>query len=209
MNRNRILALLGLGLLALAGCYLPDHFKTEVRVGSNGDYAISFYGDLIWAPLYRDIRRGNVPADEIDTKIAEIKADMTRDSSFKSVESAGNGRFHVVYERQGHMKNEDLVTFVRRNSIIFQLKATPDGRVALDANAFKPADANEAATLGLSVEGEVRLVTDAQVISHNASKVTLYQGYHVYIWEIQNSFSPPPHLVLQRSGAWPTKPKAQ
>ena len=63
--------------------------------------------------------------------------------------------------------------------------------------------------MGLSVEGEFRLVTNCQVLSHNAGKVTLYQGYPVYIWRIENAFSPPPHLVMQRSGAWPAKPKAQ
>jgi hypothetical protein len=207
-DSRKIAAVILAGLLLLASCYVPDNFKCEVRVGSTGDYAISFYGDLIWAPLYRDITRGNVPADEIAAKIEAIRVDLVRDPDFKSVESAGRGRFHVVYHREGHLNPTDLVTFVRRNSIILQLKASPDGRVQLDGNAVKPADANEAATLGMSIEGEFRLITDAQVLSHNAAKVTSFDNYPVYIWTIQNAFSPPPHLVLQRSGAWPAKPKA-
>lgn len=209
LARHRISAGAGMTvLLILAGCYLPDHFKSEIRVGSDGDYAISFYGDLIWAPLYRDILHGEVPPDQIPVKIAEIEKDLKRDSAFKSVESAGQGRFHVVYQREGKLRATDLVTFVRRNAIILQLKATADGKLFLDASSIKPADANEAATMGLSVEGEFRLITDAQVLSHNAGKVTLYKGYPVYIWTIQNAFSPAPHLVMQRSGAWPIKPKA-
>jgi hypothetical protein len=196
-------------LLILAGCYVPDKFKSEVRVGSDGSYAISFYGDLIWAPLYRDLQRGAVPADQIPVKIAEIERDLKRDPAFKKVESAGDGRFHVTYRREGRLQATDLVTFVRRNAIILQLKASPDGRVALDGSAMKPSEANEAATMGLTVEGEFRLITDAQVLSHNAGKVTLYQGYPVYIWKIQNAFSPPPHLVMQRSGAWPHPQKAE
>jgi hypothetical protein len=195
------------GLLLLVSCYLPDHFKSEVRLGSTGDYAISFYGDLIWAPLYKEIVEGTLSASQIAEKIAAIKRDMVRDPAFKSVDSAGNGRFHVVYQREGKLQATDLVTFVRRNSIILQLHATPDGRVALDGNTIKPADANQATLLGMSVEGEFRLITDAQVLSHNASKVTLYQGYPVYIWTIENAFSPAPHLSLQRSGAWPAKPR--
>ena len=187
----------------LAACYLPDKFKAEVRVSDNGNYALSFYGDLIWAPLFRDIQRGNVPADKIPEKIEEIRKDLARDPSFKSIESLGQGRFHVAYERQGHLEPIDLVTFVRRNSIILQLKATADGKVQLDGAAIKPSDANEATAMGLSLQGEIRLVTDAQVLSHNASKVTLFEGYPVYIWTIENAFSPAPHLVMQRSGAWP------
>jgi len=200
-------AVLAVAAAILAACYLPDKFKSEVRVGSDGAYAISFYGDLIWAPLFRDIERGTVPADEIPKKIEEIRQDLARDSNFKSIESLGQGRFHVAYEREGKLQGTDLVTFVRRNAIILQLHATPDGKVALDGAAIKPSDANEATAMGLSLQGEFRLVTDAQVLSHNANKVTLYQGYPVYIWTIENAFSPAPHLVLQRSGVWPAKPK--
>jgi hypothetical protein len=207
-KRSAWLALAAAAIL-LAACYLPDRFKSEVRVGSNGDYALSFYGDLIWAPLFRDIQRGNVPADEIPKKIEEIRKDLARDPAFKTVESLGQGRFHVTYQREGHLAATDLVTFVRRNAIILQLKASPDGRVAMDGAAIKPSDANEAVAMGLSLQGEFRLVTDAQVLSHNASKVTLYQGYPVYIWTIENAFSPAPHLVMQRSGAWPQEQKAK
>lgn len=208
MSKRSWLALASVAVV-LAACYLPDHFKSEVRVGSTGDYALSFYGDLIWAPLYRDIERGKVPEDEIPKKIEEIRQDLVRDPAFKTVESLGKGRFHVTYERQGHLKPTDLVTFVRRNAIILQLHATPDGKVALDGATIKPSDANEAVAMGLSLSGEFRLITDAQVLSHNASKVTLYQGYPVYIWTIENAFSPAPHLVMQRSGAWPQDKKAE
>ena len=208
MSNKKIAAALAAALLVLAGCYLPDKFKSEIRVGSTGDYAISFYGDLIWGPLYRDIQRGNVPADQIPVKIAELEADLKRDSGFKSVESVGNGRFHVTYMREGHLQPTDLVTFVRRNAIILQLKASPDGKVALDGAAIKPSDANAATAMGLTIQGEFRLVTTAQVLSHNATKTTLYEGYPVYIWTIDNTFSPFPHLVMQRSGAWPQDKKA-
>ena len=194
--------------VVLASCYLPANFKSEVRVGSTGDYSLSFYGDLIWAPLYRDIQRGNVPAGEIPGKIEELRKDLARDPSFKTVESLGQGRFHVVYQREGHLAATDLVTFVRRNAIVLQLHATPDGKVALDGATIKPSDANAAVSMGLSLQGEFRLITDAQVLSHNASKVTLFQGYPVYIWTIENAFSPAPHLVMQRSGAWPQDQKA-
>jgi len=210
-KRARIgtLAALATAALILAACYLPDNFKSEVRVGSTGDYSLSFYGDLIWAPLFRDIQRGNVPADEIPKKIEEIRKDLARDPAFKTVESLGQGRFHVTYQREGHLQPTDLVTFVRRNAIILQLHATPDGKVALDGATIKPTEANEAVAMGLALQGEFRLITDAQVLSHNASKVTLFQGYPVYIWTIENAFSPAPHLVMQRSGAWPQDKKAK
>jgi hypothetical protein len=209
VNRKIWLALAFSAVAVLAACYVPDRFKSEVRVGASGDYAISFYGDLIWAPLFRDIQENHLSPKEAAEKIEGIRKDLVRDGNFKEVTSLGSGRFHVVFERKGHLKPVDQVTFVRRNAIILELRATEDGKIALDGNAIKPADANTAATLGLSMQGEFRLITDAKVLKHNAGNVTLFQGFPVYIWKIENAFSPAPHLVMQRSGSWPVPQKAQ
>ncbi len=88
-RRKGALALAGVLLLGLSACYVPDKFKSEIRLGRTGDYAIGFWGDLVWAPLYRDIQKNNIPAAEIPGKIAEIQADLQRDSNFKKIESAG------------------------------------------------------------------------------------------------------------------------
>ncbi|HIJ38669.1 MAG TPA: hypothetical protein HPP80_07195 [Rhodospirillaceae bacterium] len=197
-------ALVGLALV-LGACYLPDKFKSEIRLGRNGDFALSFYGELVWAPLFRDIQRGELSPSEAAAKIAGIQTDLERDSNFKSIESLGQGRFKVEYHREGHMQGSEQVTFVRRNAIILMLHAYPDGRVAIYGNTVKPSDAQTATNMGLSVEGEFRVVTDGLVKDHNATSVKPFGAYTVYIWKIENAFSPPPHFVMQREGVWPTK----
>jgi hypothetical protein len=94
------------------------------------------------------------------------------------------------------------VAFVRRNSIIIELHATPDGHVTVDGNTLKPSDAQIATIAGLDVHGEFRIVTDAKVLEHNATNVTPFGPYWVYIWTIDNAFSPPPHFVMLRDGTW-------
>jgi len=197
--------LAGAVILGLCACYLPDKFKSEIRLGRSGDYAIAFWGDLIWAPLYRDIQLNSIPAAEIPVKIAEIQKDLLRDPHFKKVESVGKGRFTVEYEREGHLAASDMVTFVRRNAIIIQIVAKPDGSVVVNGRTMKPSEAQTATTLGLDVQGEFRIVADGMVKEHNASSVKPFGRYLVYIWNIQNTFSPPPHFVMQREGAWPTQ----
>lgn len=208
-RRKGAVALVGVLLLGLSACYVPDKFKSEIRLGRTGDYAIGFWGDLIWAPLYRDIQKHNIPDAEIPVKIAEIQKDLQRDSSFKKVESEGNGRFKVEYQREGHLAASDMVTFVRRNAIIIQIVAKPDGTVVVNGHTMKPSEAQAATTLGLDVQGEFRIIADGMVKEHNASAVKPFGRYQVYIWTIQNSFSPPPHFVMQREGAWPTKKQEQ
>ncbi len=194
------------GLLALlAACYLPNHFRSEIRLGPTGDYALSFYGELIWAPLYRDIRQGHLSKSEIAVKTEEIRRDLARDSNFKKIEPMGDGSFKVSYEREGRLLASDMVTFVRRNAIILAIRATPDGLLTVNGNTLKPSDAQTATTMGLDVRGEFRVTTDGLVKEHNATMVKPFGRAFVYIWTIENAFSPAPHLVMQRAGAWPTK----
>lgn len=206
----RVLALTAL-LVAVAGllaaCYLPDKFKAEIRLGRTGDFGLAFYGDLIWAPLYRDIHENNLKADEIAEKTAGIQKDLQRDPNFKKVEPTGPGRFKVEYQREGHLIDSEQVTFVRRNAIILEIRASPDGRVTVIGNTMKPGDAQKATTLGLTTEGEFRIVTDGLVKEQNASSIKPFGPYTIYIWTIQNAFSPPPHFVMQREGVWSGKPK--
>ena len=194
-------------LALLAGCYLPNNFKSEVRLGRTGDYALSFYGELAWAPLVRDIQDKKLSPEEIPAKIAMIKKDLARDSNFKSVESLGKGRFKVSYERQGHLGPHAEVIFVRSNAIIIQLHSTPDGLIRVEGNTLRPADAQTLTQLGIDIQGEFRVVTDGLVKDHNAGTVRPFGSATLYIWSIQNAFSPAPHLVMQREGAWPAAEK--
>ena len=99
-----------LGIVALlAACYLPNHFKSEIRLGATGDYALSYYGELIWAPLYREIRQGHLTRQQTTQKIGEIQRDLARDSNFKKIEPQPDGSFKVAYERQGRLQARENV----------------------------------------------------------------------------------------------------
>ena len=193
-------------LTALAACYLPNHFKSEIRLGRNGDFALSFYGEVTWAPLYREIIQGKLKPEEAAAKIEDIRTDLARDKNFSKIESLGQGRFKVVYERQGHLGDNDMVTFVRRNAIILMLVSKPDGTIKISGNTLKPSDAQMATSAGIDIQGEFRVVTDGLVKENNATKITSFNGYQVYIWTIENAFSPGPRLVMQREGVFPATP---
>jgi hypothetical protein len=193
-------------LTALAACYLPNHFKSEIRLGRNGDFALSFYGEVTWAPLYREIIQGKLKPEEAAAKIEDIRTDLARDKNFSKIESLGQGRFKVVYERQGHLGDNDMVTFVRRNAIILMLVSKPDGTIKISGNTLKPSDAQMATNAGIDIQGEFRVVTDGLVKENNATRITSFNGYQVYIWTIENAFSPGPRLVMQREGVFPATP---
>lgn len=194
-------------VVVLAACYLPNNFKAEVRLGKDGSFAIAYYGELVWAPLYRDIQNGKYTSDEIPKQVELIRQDLARDSNFKTIESLGQGRFKVEYEREGRLQPSQEVTFVRRNAIIILMRATPDGKVTVNSAAIKPSDAKTIADMGLAMKGQFRIVTDGYVKDQNATRVEPYKGvYQLYIWDVNGPFAPSVHFSMQREGVWQTKP---
>jgi len=193
-----------LGLLA--ACYLPNNFRSEIRLGKDGSFALAFYGELIWAPLYRDIQNGKYTSDQIPQQIELIRKDLARDSGFKKIESMGQGRFKVEYEREGRMQVSQEVTFVRRNAIILLMKATPDGKVTINGAGLKPADAKTITDMGLDMKGQFDIITDGLVKENNATRVEPFQQYQRYVWVVEGPFSPSVHFVMQREGVWNVQP---
>ena len=209
LSPRRILCLVAtlFAVATLASCYLPNKFMSEIRLGRTGDFSLMFKGELVWAPLYRDIHQGTLKPDEIAEKVQALLKDLQRDTSFKSITSSGDGRFQVDYLRQGRLGPSEQVTFVRRNAIVLMIRSMPNGLISVNGNALKPSDAQMVTTSGMDIQGEFRIVTDGLVKEHNATAVKPFGAYRVYIWSVQNAFSPSPHFVMQREGAWPDMPE--
>lgn len=186
-------------VLGLGSCYLPDGFKSEIRLGRNGDFSILYLGDLTYGPLHEELVSGKLSPEEAKKKIQVVHDDLKRDGAFKQITHKGGARFNVRYELQGRLGESRLVTFVRRNAPILSLKSDiKNNTIAVDGTTLRRNDAQRALTSGLTVSGEFRLITDGDVISQNASEVRLHEGYRVYIWKIENAFSPAPRFVMKR-----------
>jgi len=191
------LAALGL-VLTLASCYIPDKFRAELRLSRFGDYALSYKGDLLWAPILDDYRKGKVAPEDEPERIEAIRRDLVRDIAFRKIESRGRGRFAVEYERAGRLGRVQLTALIRRDARMIALRALENGAIVVAANAMKPSDAQILAELGLTMEGEFRITTDANVVENNATEVRSFGTAKVYIWKIDNPLSPMPHLVMIR-----------
>lgn len=189
----------------LASCYIPDKFRSEMRVSRHGDWALSYEGDLIYAPMLHDYAEGRVTPEDEQGRHDRVRADLIRDTAFKTVAQRGKGRFHVVYERSGRLGKVQLTSILRRDARLISLKSHENGVIQIDANAVSPRDAQRMGELTIGMSGEFRITTDANVIKHNAGEVRAFGKYNVYIWKIENALSPTPHLVMIRDPD-PTRP---
>lgn len=184
--------------LTLASCYIPDKFRGELRLSRYGDYALNYEGDLIWAPILHDYAEGRITPENEEEKNNNIYKDLVRDVAVRDLKRAGKGRFHVKYERMGRLGKVQLTSILRRDARLISMKANEDGTIVIDANGVKPSDAQRMAELGITMQGEFRITTDANVLRHNASDVRPFGEYKVYVWKIENALSPTPTLVMLR-----------
>lgn len=184
--------------LSLTSCYIPDNFHAELRLSRFGDWALSFDGDLIYAPILHDYAGGRITAENEDERNQNIYKDLVRDPAIKDLRRAGKGRFLVKYERMGRLGKVQLSALLRRDARMLALKSAEDGTIAIAGNGVKASDAQRMSELGISMRGEFRITTDGNVLRHNATEVRPFGQYKVYVWKIENAFSPPPVLVMQR-----------
>lgn len=185
-------------LLTLSSCYIPDKFRAELRLSRFGDYDLTYKGDLMWAPILDDYRTGKITPDNEVEKIENIRKDLVRDIAFRKIESRGRGRFAVEYERAGRLGQVQLVALIRRDARILMLRGLQNGGIVVTANSLRPSDAQTMAELGLTMEGEFRVTTDANVVDHNATEVRQFGNYRVYVWKIDGPLAPAPHLAMVR-----------
>ncbi|CAA7617918.1 hypothetical protein [Magnetospirillum sp. UT-4] len=193
----RTLAALSL-IMLLSSCYIPDKFRGELRISRFGDYALTYEGDLIFAPILHAYAEGRITPENEEERHNNIYKDLVRDTAIKDLKKAGKGRFHVKYERQGRLAKVQLSSFLRRDARLISLKSNEDGTIIIDANGVKASDAQRMAELGIGMEGEFRITTDGKVMKHNATEVRAFGAYQVFIWRIENALSPTPTLVFLR-----------
>lgn len=193
----RIAAMFALALV-LSSCYVPDKFKAELRLSKYGDWAMNFDGDLIYAPILHEYAAGNITPENEEEKNNNIYRDLVRDPAIKDLKRAGKGRFHVKYERMGRLGKVQLSALIRRDARMLALKSAEDGTIVVAGNAVKAGDAQRMTELGITMQGEFRITTDAKVLRHNATEVRPFGDYTVYIWKIENAFSQSPNLLIQR-----------
>jgi hypothetical protein len=194
---SRIAAAFTLVLL-LSSCYVPDKFQAELRLSKYGDWALNFEGDLIYVPILHDYAGGKVTPENEEEKNNNIYKDLVRDPAIKDLKRVGKGRFHVKYERMARLGKVQLSALIRRDARMLALKSSEDGTIVVAGNGVKAGDAQRMTELGVTMQGEFRVTTDARVLRHNATEVRPFGNYTVYIWKIENAFSPSPNLLVQR-----------
>ncbi len=189
-------------MLLLASCYMPIRFDAEIELTKTGYYHIIFDGYLAQVELYQDIKQGKASGTEERERVQIIRDDFERDPSTKEFAYIKQGHFKVHWERSGDLIKARTVTFFRRNEHILGLSFNKEtGQISMLGKSLQRDVKDKLRAAGLDTSGNIRVFTDARVVTHNATSVRPYPdkgpNYKVYTWEIKNLLSPTPSLKLQ------------
>ncbi len=195
----RILAAVLLLLPLVASCYVPDDFLVEIRVNRAGDFGLTYKGTLTWAPLWRDIRRGELTEAEIAEKVDNVRNDLVRYPGFGRVEHEGAGRFRVFYQTTGHVQGEESYYFLRSNARVFAIISRDDGLMVVRTHALTEQNKADMLAVGLDTRGKMRVVTNRPVLQHNASATQeAGNGFTYYDWVVESVTQDAPRIVMGR-----------
>lgn len=189
-------------MLVLTGCYMPIRFDAEIDVGRGGYYEFFFDGYLAKVELYQGLKDGEINREEERAQAKLIEQDFTRDSATKEFEYFKQGHFKVNYQRSGDLLKTKTMTFFRRNEYILGIAYNSETRqISMLGKSLKRDIKDRLRASGLDSSGELRLFTDGEVVSHNATTVKPFPskgpGYKLYTWKIQNLLAPTPSLKIQ------------
>ncbi len=187
----------------LGGCYLPIRFDAEIEIHRTGHYDFKFDGYLARVELFEALKEGKIGPEKEKKMIEQIKTDFGRDPSVKEFKYLKMGHFKVNWQRAGDLIKTKSVSFFNSTSeyllgIRYNYKTR---RITMSGKSIKRAAKKELDEMGLGSRGQIRIFTDAKVISHNATKVKknkrLGGRFMTYTWDIKNIFAPTPSLVIQ------------
>lgn len=192
----RFLAVTGILATTLGGCYVPVRFDAEVEITRAGYYSLTFDGYMASAPLYDELSKGKLlPAGEAE-KVALLETDITRDKAVEEFKYIRQGHFKIRWHKEGDLLRAKSVTFLRSNERIVSLRyVRTSGQVTMQGAAVAKSNARRLIDSGLNIQGQLRVRTDAEVVSHNATLVK-GKGMRTYVWNIKSAMDPAPKLVL-------------
>ena len=198
----RRIATLGALFVVLSGCYLPMRFDAEIEITRTGYFSFIFDGYLAKVQLFDGLRRNKISSTQEKVEIEKIRADFARDPNASEFSYLRKGYFRVHWERKGDIVKSKTVTFFRRNEHMLGISYnSKTGRVGISGRSIKRDTKNQLNEMGLGgTNGEIRVITDAPVLTHNATKVTKNRargpGFKNYVWKINNIYAPTPSIII-------------
>ncbi|MEQ8227629.1 MAG: hypothetical protein RIA64_06060 [Rhodospirillales bacterium] len=201
IRRAYPLLFLLIAAVALTGCYLPARFDAEIELDRRGYYKMIFSGYMVDTRLYGKLKSGEVQGAQEVEEVKKLKADIERDPDAKEFGYIKQGYFKMQWQREGDLLQAKSVTFLRRNEHIFGIAYNKEKRIInMLGRSLPKSQKDRIVEQGLNMSGELRVITDTKVVSHNADEVKDFTSRgprtKVYIYRIPNIYRATPQMQI-------------
>jgi hypothetical protein len=200
-RRLRPLLILLVAAVALSGCYLPARFDAEIELDRRGYYKFTFSGYMVDTRLYAALKEGKIQGAEEVEEVKKLKADIERDPDASEFGYIKQGYFKMKWQREGDLLKAKSVTFLRRNEHIFGIAYNKETRIVnMLGRSLAKSQKDQIVQAGMNSAGELRVITDTKVVSHNADEVKDFPARSpstkVYIYRIPNIYRATPQMQI-------------
>lgn len=182
--------------VVIVGCFFPEQFDLMVTVNKDGTYRMEFDGVLthVMAKAHES-QSGHLSAND-EAGLKAMEADFLRDKRFKKAHYQGHGRFAVQYSDAGQLIQR--VTLFSNELRLVRLQRHDNGEIELTGFSLSPKDLQQLKSIGMTVNGRIRVKTDGTVIKHNAQLVPMFLGLlGAYQWAIKSESDSLPAMTIK------------
>jgi len=186
-------------VLALTGCYFPDKFNSKIFINKDFSYNVNFDGEVVLAAARAEEIQSKKSLSSKDEKdLASLVKDFKKDKNIKSTEYLGHGKYHIVLEAKGVLKDNERIAFPGQSNdtALYYLKRK--GNIVSFEFAKLDKKANDQlAELNLNkVDWNIELKTPGTVIDSNSQSKPIL-GFGSYKWVIKDTSDKLPYARIQ------------
>ncbi len=179
MNNKRILLATLAATSILTGCLVPEKFTASVTMKPDGSYNYKYDGTAKNVLVMQAIKEKK-PLSSKDE--AYLKAEVEHKAKGKGVKKLnylGEGRYELTVDQELALGQQaELMP-------VIAVSKAKDDVITIASMELKPKDREAYKQIGIQMDGtvEVRLPSNAQIITHNASGTPWFFN-KAYSWKI-------------------------
>lgn len=179
----------------ITSCLFPEKFDIKININKNGSYSFVYDGILTYVIARAGAVEGKLTAkDERDVKTLE--REIKKDPGFKEVRYLGEGRFKVLYKRDGSVNTP--MYFLGVNDRIISIVPKTGKQVEVAAMKVDNSTLKMLQDLKMKIDGHVEVTTNGKVLRHNALSEPWFWGFFgAYKWQIKSITDPAPFISIQ------------
>ena len=189
--RSRSLVAVAMSMSSLA-CYAPEKFDATLSIDKNRQYQFSYDGTIVHGLALMQLSDGKSLSASDEKSLASATTELRREPGIQSAEYIGRGRFRIQFKQSGGVRPGekfflDLIRF----------SAAPNGAIRVHGAELSPGFRKDAKSLGLALNGTIRLDSELPILEHNAASTPWFGKFGGYKWTVSVDQSKLPTALIQ------------